>query len=475
MTARRVVFIEPASGMPNVFENYMRLPLMGSLYLGTILHEAGHEVRILNENILGREIDPFEVDADVYCLTALTGSANRAKYLAAQLKQVHPRATVAVGGIHASLLPEEFTDVADHVVVGEAEYLIEDLVEGRCTEKILQGRPVEDLAELPPVRYDLLEGYRTLDVLPIMTSRGCPFNCSFCTVTKVFGRRFRMFSPERIMTEIENALQFFSIRNFFFYDDNFTSDRKRLTELCDQLIEKRMEVRWVAQVRTDLARDPDLVRKMAEAGCRWVFIGFESIEDETLKALRKNQTRADIEKAIAVFHRFGLNIHGMFMFGEDHDTPETFQRTVDFAVGHGIDTVQFLILTPFPGTACYEQLDEANRLLHTDWDYYNGMFAVFQPKKMGALTLQTETYKAYRKFYSLRRTALDTLALGANVLLDALVWNFSRAQRHNIDTVLIRGGAKVLVSKGLRTSDTYLRFLAETERNKLLNGTRREG
>ena len=266
MTARRVVFIEPASGMPNVFENYMRLPLMGSLYLGTILHEAGHEVRILNENILGREIDPFEVDADVYCLTALTGSANRAKYLAAQLKQVHPRATVAVGGIHASLLPEEFTDVADHVVVGEAEYLIEDLVEGRCTEKILQGRPVEDLAELPPVRYDLLEGYRTLDVLPIMTSRGCPFNCSFCTVTKVFGRRFRMFSPERIMTEIENALQFFSIRNFFFYDDNFTSDRKRLTELCDQLIEKRMEVRWVAQVRTDLARDPDLVRKWRRPG-----------------------------------------------------------------------------------------------------------------------------------------------------------------------------------------------------------------
>ena len=468
MTAKRVIFIEPASNKLNVFEAYMRLPLMGSLYLGTILHDAGHHVRILNENILGRKIDPFELEADVFCVTALTASVSRAKYLAAQLKQVHPHATVLVGGIHASLLPEEFTDVADHVIVGEAEDLIVDLVEGHFAEKIVQGRHVEDLSELPKVRYDLLEGYEALDVIPVMTSRGCPFNCNFCTVTKVFGRRFRMLSPERVVAEIEHALQYFRTRSFFFYDDNFTSDRKRLNELCDLLIAKRMDVRWVAQVRTDLARDTDLVRKMVAAGCRWVFIGFESIEDETLKALRKSQTRADIEKAISVFHQLGLRIHGMFMFGEDHDTPDTPERTAAFAVEHRIDTVQFLILTPLPGTECYEQLAAADRLLHRDWDYYNGMFAVFQPKRMSALTLQSETYRAYKKFYSLRRTALDALSLATDVLLDALVWNFGRAQRYNFDTVLVRTGAKVLVWRGSRMTDTYLHFLADAEHRKLL-------
>ena len=470
MTPKRVIFIEPASGRPNVFENFMRLPLMGSLYLGTILHDRGHEVRVLNENILGRHVDPFDIDADVFCLTALTASVSRAKLLAAQLKRIYPQATVVVGGIHASLAPEEFTDVADHVVVGEAEELIVDIVEGRARERIIPGRKVEDLEQLPLVRYDLLEGFQTLDVVPVMTSRGCPFNCSFCTVTKIFGRRFRMLSPQRVVAEIENALQYFNTRDFFFYDDNFTSDRKRLATLCDLLIEKRLDITWVAQVRTDIARDPDLVRKMAKAGCTWVFIGFESIQDETLKALRKSQTRADIEKAIAVFHRFGLNIHGMFMFGEDHDAPETFDRTVEFAVGHQIDTVQFLILTPFPGTECYEQLVAQDRLLHTDWDYYNGMFAVFQPKNMSALKLQTETYRAYRKFYSLRRTALDLLSLTVNVLLDALVWNFQRAHRHNLDTVFVRGGAKAIVSRGSRAMDAYLGFLAEAERRKLLEG-----
>ena len=121
MSPKRVIFIEPSANKTNVFDSYMRLPLMGSLYLGTILHERGYDVRILNESIMGREIDPFEIPSDVFCLTALTGSASRAKYLAAYLKRIYPAARVLVGGIHASLLPEEFTDVADHVVVGEAE------------------------------------------------------------------------------------------------------------------------------------------------------------------------------------------------------------------------------------------------------------------------------------------------------------------------------------------------------------------
>lgn len=466
---KSVVFIEPTGHITNVFENYMRLPLMGSLYLGTILHNHGCEVRILNENILGREIDPFEIQADVFCLTALTVSASRAKFLAGQLRMIYPDSKIIVGGIHASLLSDEFTGVADHVVVGEAEEIIVDLVEGRIQEQVVVGPRVADLEQLPLLNYSLLEGFETMDIVPVMTSRGCPFDCNFCTVTKVFGREFRMLSAERVAAEVENAMGYFRTRDFFFYDDNFAANRRRVSEICDLLIAKNLDITWTAQVRSDLGKAPEVVEKMAQAGCRWLYIGFESIDDETLKAYHKSQTCADIVNAIQVFHRFGMNVHGMFMFGEDHDNLDSIDRTVAFAMQHGIDTVQFMILTPFPGTRCYDEIAAQNRLLHKNWDYYNGMFIVFRPAKMSAGKLQTETYRAYRRFYSLGRVALDLLSMAANVVLDALVWHLGRANTYKLDTALIRAGAKTIVNRGWRLHDAYLAFLADTERRHVLS------
>jgi radical SAM superfamily enzyme YgiQ (UPF0313 family) len=371
---------------------------------------------------------------------------------------------VIVGGIHASLLPEEFAGIADHVVVGEADEIIIDLVEGRIGDKIIQGSKVEDLENAPPVNYSLLEGVENLDVIPIMTSRGCPFNCNFCTVTKIFGRKFRMQSPARIVAEIENALSFFNARDVFFYDDNFTANKKRVNELCDLLIERKIDINWSAQVRSDLAKDPELVKKMVKAGLRWVYIGFESIDDETLKDFHKSQTRADIENAIRLLHEHEVNIHGMFMFGSDRDTVESISETVKFAIDNQLETVQFMILTPFPGTECYENMENENRLFHKNWDYYNAMFAVFQPKTMSPVKLIMETDKAYRKFYSFRRTLLDTIYLVFNIFLDALVWNFRRARRYGLDTMFIRAGAKTLVIKHSKTYDSYLKYLYSVEK-----------
>lgn len=468
---KSVIFIEPTGHMSNVFENYMHLPLLGSLYLATILHHNGYRVRVINENILGREVDPFEIQADVFCLTALTVSASRAKFLAAQLRMIYPDCRVLIGGIHASLLPEEFTDVADHVVVGEAEEIIVDLVEGRIQEKVVAGRRVENLADLPPINYALLDGFSTMNIVPVMTSRGCPFDCTFCTVSKIFGRKFRKVSAERVVADVENAMGYFSSKEFFFYDDNFTADRRRVDAICDLVLKKKLGIDWAAQVRCDLAENPNLVAKMAKAGCRWVYIGFESIEDETLKALHKSQTRADIVHAIQVFHQYGINIHGMFMFGEDHNTLETIDQTVEFATQHGIDTVQFMILTPFPGTRCYEDLAGSNRLLHKNWDYYNAMYIVFQPARMSPERLQIETYRAYRRFYSLRRTASDMLFMSFNVLLDALVFNFRRANAYRLSTVFIRAGAKAIIGKCSDAHIAYLSYLKNVEQRKLLENS----
>ncbi|MEW6071978.1 MAG: radical SAM protein [Planctomycetota bacterium] len=282
MSKKTVAFVEPAGSESNVFEDYMRLPLMGPFHLGTILHDAGHDVRIYSENVLGQRIDPFRVQADVYCITSLTLNADRARLLAHQIKQIHRDSRVIIGGIHASLLPANFVDVADHVVCGEAERIIVDLVEGRVGEQIVAGAPVEDLDSLPPVNYGLLEQSHRLGVIPIMTSRGCPFDCDFCTVTKIFGRRFRVQSPERVLDELNRAVRYFG-RRFFFYDDNFTANRDRIGSLCGLIARAGLRIHWTAQVRADLARDPELVEEMERVGCRRVFIGFESI--------RRNRSR----------------------------------------------------------------------------------------------------------------------------------------------------------------------------------------
>jgi radical SAM superfamily enzyme YgiQ (UPF0313 family) len=289
-------------------------------------------------------------------------------------------------------------------------------------------------------------------------------------VTKVFGRKFRTQSAQRIIAEIENALTHFKGSHFFFYDDNFTANRARIDELCDLLTEKNLGITWMAQVRSDVAREPELIEKMVKAGLRWVFVGFESINDEVLKAYHKSQTKSDVEKAIQTLHQLGVSIHGMFMFGEDNDTVENIRGTAQFAIDNEIDTVQFMIQTPLPGTEPYDMLARENRLLHKDWDYYNGMFVVFEPKKMSAARLTEETHRAYRRFYSFRRTFLDSLRLIANVFLDALVWNLKRASRHGLDIMFLRGAARAIVSRHSPLNDAYVKYLDDLERRRVLRG-----
>jgi radical SAM superfamily enzyme YgiQ (UPF0313 family) len=460
---KSVVFIEPSGAVANVFEDYMKLPLTGTLYLGTILHNAGYSVRIFNESVLPERIDPFSIHADVYCISSLTTSATRAKTLANQFRRIYPESRIIIGGIHASLLPADFEDAADCIVQGEAEKNIIGIIEGKYAEKIVQGEAIDDVEQLPLINYGLIQGVESMDIIPIMTSRGCPFDCNFCCVTKVFGKRFRFQSPQRIVAEIKHALTFFKTSSVFFYDDNFTANLRRVDELCDLIIAQGIDITWTAQVRQDIARNPQLLKKMEKAGCRIVFIGFESINDLALAAMHKSQTRADIEKAIGVIHECGINIHGMFIFGDDNDTVETLRQTVDFAINHHIDTVQFAILTPFPGTQTNEKMVAEKRMFHKRWENYNGMYVVFQPKTMTAAQLQKEMIAAYRKFYSLRRLSLDGLKLVFNVLIDAMVWDFRRVFRFSFETLLVKGGFKFLVSRLANTYDSYFKFLDEID------------
>jgi radical SAM superfamily enzyme YgiQ (UPF0313 family) len=389
----KIVFIEPRASEVNVYSR-LPMPLLGPLYLGTILKNRGHEVCVYHEDIIAP--DYANLEADLIGISILTSTAKRGYEIAKKF----PKEKVIIGGVHASLLPQEALEFARQVVVGEAEEVIADVVEGRRTEPIVYGKAIEDLDSLPQPEFSLIKGYKPAAVIePISTSRGCPFDCSFCSVTKIFGRKYRFRSAANIIQEIKSR----SAKTLFFCDDNFTAHPARTRRLLNMMLKNKISD-WACQVRCDAAKDKELLNLMAKAGCSAVCVGFESINPMTLKAYQKRQTLEEIIAAIRSFHKKRIRIHGMFVLGAEDDNKNTVWETVKFAIKHKIDTIQMSILTPFPGTRVYEILEAQKRIFTRDWSLYDGQHIVFSPKLLSAKELQLNVVKAYTKFYSLYRS-----------------------------------------------------------------------
>jgi radical SAM superfamily enzyme YgiQ (UPF0313 family) len=336
-------------------------------------------------------------------ISILTSTAKRGYQIAKQF----PREKVIIGGVHASLLPSEASRFARQVVIGEAEEVIADIAEGRNREGIVHGRPVGNLDSLPHPDFSLIKGFQaSVMTTPISTSRGCPFDCSFCSVTKIFGRKYRFRSAENVVEEIASR----KANTLFFCDDNFTAHPQRTHKLLGLMLKDKIRS-WACQVRCDAARDNDLLNLMAKAGCKVVCVGFESINEMTLKAYEKKQTIDEIIQAIRSFHKRKIKIHGMFVLGSDDDDEKTVWDTFKFATKQKIDTIQMSILTPFPGTKVHETLKSQKRIFSTDWDLYDGQHIVFSPKLLSARELQLNVLNAYVKFYSLSSSLVLLLKL----------------------------------------------------------------
>jgi len=242
----------------------------------------------------------------------------------------------------------------------------------------------------------------------------------------MFGQKYRFRSKENVIKELENH------RNcggnwVFFYDDNFIAHKKRTKDLLSTMIEKKLTPPWTAQVRVEVAKDQELMDLMKKSKCNTVYIGFESINPETLKLYNKKQSLSDIESCIRLLHKNGTRIHGMFVFGADTDTTDTIHETVLFAKKNNIETVQFLILTPLPGTRCYSDLDRQGRIISKDWSIYDAHHVVFEPKLMSYYELQTETMQATKEFYSIPQIIKRAVKLDLfNVALKTYGRNVSR-------------------------------------------------
>jgi radical SAM superfamily enzyme YgiQ (UPF0313 family) len=411
---KRVLLVEPSSVRANVFSAYAGLPLLGPMYLGTILDRAGFDVSVVNEDLLGRDLEVTDLDADALCLTCLTSTVERGYEIADQFKRVNPHGKVLMGGPHVSFMQEEALEHADHVVTGEGEEVIVDLLSHGTDEPVVAGAPVRNLDSLPFIDWSLLVNHHRLKVQPIMLSRGCPFDCNFCSVTAMFGRRYRTMSVERVLEEVDRA----RIPNIFFYDDNFAAKKSRTHAILDGL-EQRIGPRmrwWSAQVRADVTRDEALLAKMRRAGCARVYVGFESINDKSLEEMHKGQSADDVREAVRRFHEHVIRVHGMFIFGADADDERVLRETADFVCKERLDSVQYMILTPFPGTELYDTLEAEGRLLHKKWRYYDALHVVFRPKNLAPYRLQKVAIDTYADYYNVIRALNDGLEAGVGVL-----------------------------------------------------------
>ena len=409
----RIVFITPAPALRRLAAYRWgsslygtRDAITGPLILAGIVHQAGHEVEAYEE--LRGKIDYERLYGwtDVVCLYTMTSNAPRAYDIADRFHELG-HARILIGGLHASALPEEALAHADQVLVGEGENTILDVVEGRRTEPIVRAEPVCDLDSLPFPDYTILK--TPVECANIMTSRGCPFCCSFCTTSRMF-HPYRRRSVDSVIAEIRMCHELgFEYMNF--EDDNFTADKERAKEICRRIVDEHLQFRETFFFgRTDLARDPELLDLLAAANLTRVLIGIESLNQASLDEVDKHQSVEDIRRAGAACRDHGIQLIASIVLGIDTDTHEDIMRSVEFAKEIGASKLQPAILTPFPGTATYDQYQREGRMLmrsERDWESFDMMNATFQPKHLSPWGLEMEFFVCANAFYTLGH-AIDT-------------------------------------------------------------------
>lgn len=410
---RKVTLIEPRPPGYHVYSLFP-LPRLGLPIMGAILKNRGIDVSIYCQDFHPIDYDDV-LSSDLVDISTTTSTAPEAYRIAERIKQAG--IPVVFGGPHVTFAADEAVEHGDYCVRGEGEYTLTELIDaidegagdlrsikglsfksgGEVIHNEDRGR-VTDLDALPFPDISLIKGSERISISPIITSRGCPYDCSFCSVTGMFGRACRYRSIDSVVEEMLTREQ----KMTFFYDDNFVMDPRRTKALLELMISKGADKPWSAQIRADTVRDRELIKLFQKSNCWVVYIGFESADEETLKEYNKRETVEEMAEAVCILHEHGIIVHGMFVIGAENDTTQSIRKSVNFAMKHQIDTVQFMALTPLPGTAYYHELERQDRLLTRDWQLYDGHHVVYQPRDISPYELQREAFRAMKCFYSIR-------------------------------------------------------------------------
>jgi radical SAM superfamily enzyme YgiQ (UPF0313 family) len=340
-------------------------------------------------------------------ITAFTSSINRAY----EISRIYRRqgTKVIMGGIHASMCPDEVLQYADAVVVGEVEGIwdtvIQDFENNRLQPKYA-GPHVDFSRNHIKPRRDLLNPNYVWN--SIQTSRGCPFNCDFCSVSRYLGKQYR----QRFASDVLDEIAEIDGQLLSFVDDNLVGvsleSKKRAKEIFKGMIRSGSSKKWWMQTSINSADDEQLLELAAESGCLCAFIGFETISEKTLKGMSKGiNLKLGIENyknVVKKFHKYGIAVYGAFILGNDFESPEYYRKLADFIAGSGIDIIQISLLTPLPGTKLMEQLQEENRVIYQDfpqdWDKYRFSYMVHQPDGIDSATIYTGNNHIKQRLYS---------------------------------------------------------------------------
>jgi radical SAM superfamily enzyme YgiQ (UPF0313 family) len=368
-------------------------PLTLTTLASLVPTEIPAEVSIIDEGI--DEIVPERIEADLVGISAITGTAPRAYEISASLRDRD--IPVVLGGVHPTLMPEEAMRNADSVVVGYAEetwpQLLRDLVAGKMKRRYDQSRDLK-LENLPFPQRELFNKSLVNVAHTLEATRGCIYQCEFCVVPFAWGRPL-----QKPVADVVGDIRQMGAKRVIFLDLNLIADVAYAKELFTALIP--LKIRWGGLATTTIAWDDELLDLAAWSGCRGLLIGFESLNQESLKEAKKAfNMRRDYHEVVRNIRARGIALMGCFVFGFDHDTLRTFDETVEFVMASHMDLPRYAIAVPFPGTALFKRLKAEGRITTENWGLYDGQHVVFQPRNMSADELLQNTRRAWKETYS---------------------------------------------------------------------------
>jgi radical SAM superfamily enzyme YgiQ (UPF0313 family) len=396
----RIQLLSPAGEIhrhgAGIFKTALRYaPLTLTTLAALVPEELNADVVIQDEGVQPLDLS-FE--ADLVGITAITGTAQRAYRIADQLRtRGH---TVVLGGVHATLLPEEAAAHADALVLGYGEQswpeLLRDFAGGQMKRRYFAPTG-KHLTGVPIARRDLLRKERYATINSIEATRGCPHKCDFCVVPTAWSNVY----AHRPIDDVVAELKTFEDRKAIFIDLSPVEDVHYAKALYRAMFP--LQMRWVGLSTARIVEDAELLRLAAQSGCKGLLIGFESISQDTLNETHKHFHAApQYGEVVKKLHDHGIGIQGCFVFGFDNDDESVFARTAEFVDRTGIDLPRYAVATPFPNTGLYRRLEAEGRLLHTDWSLYDVEHVVFRPRQMSPERLQEGLEWTWQQSYSWR-------------------------------------------------------------------------